>query len=167
MADTTVDPGPDAKAPGAETRAYFALFNEIAIIDQLGRAMLEARLPDGLIQPHFAVVSHLIRVADGCTPLELARAFQVPKTTMTHTIAGLERHGLVEVRPNPDDGRSKRVWLSPAGRAFRDRAILDLAPIFERLKAALPPEAAAAMMPGLETLRMFLDAARETPARNY
>ena len=64
----------------------FGLFNEIAKIDQLSRAAMNAKLPDGFLTSHFGVLNHLMNVHDGRTPLKLARAFQVPKTTMTHTI---------------------------------------------------------------------------------
>ncbi len=84
---------------------YFKLFNEIGIIEQLSRSSLEAHLPDGLIAPHFTVLNHLIRVQDGQTPLVLARAFQVPKTSMTHTLGGLESRGLIALKANPEDGR--------------------------------------------------------------
>ena len=94
---------PDSKTT---TGLYFRLFNEIGILAQLSRALLVARLPDGLVLPHFTVINHLIRVKDGQTPLQLARAFQVPKTSMTHTLAGLEKRGLVEMRTNPEDARS-------------------------------------------------------------
>lgn len=140
---------------------YFTFFNEVGIIDQLGRAFLEARLPGGLIAPHFAVVNHLIRVSDGQTPLVLARAFQVPKTTMTHTLAGLERHGLVEMRPNPDDGRSKRVWLTAAGRRFHDAAIADMGPLFAELAQEVPPEAIATALPVLSQVRRVIDRMRD------
>ncbi len=139
----------------------FAVFNEIAIIEQLARAMFEARLPPGVTVPHFSVVSHLSRVADGRTPLELARAFQVPKTSMTNTLAGLERRGLVETRPNPEDGRSKRVWLTPAGRAFRDAAIEALGPDLAAIDAGLDGARLAAMLPELMRLREWLDRRRD------
>ena len=140
---------------------YFTFFNEVGIIDQIGRAFLEARLPGGLIAPHFTVVNHLIRVSDGQTPLVLARAFQVPKTTMTHTLAGLERHGLVEMRPNPDDGRSKRVWLTAAGRRFHDTAIADMGPFFAELAQEVPPEAIATALPVLSQVRRVIDRMRD------
>jgi DNA-binding MarR family transcriptional regulator len=140
---------------------YFTFFNEVGIIDQIGRAFLEARLPEGLIAPHFAVVNHLIRVSDGQTPLVLARAFQVPKTTMTHTLAGLERHGLVEMRPNPDDGRSKRIWLTVAGRRFHDAAIADMGPLFAELAQEVPPEAIATALPVLSQVRRVIDRMRD------
>ncbi|NRA99245.1 MAG: MarR family transcriptional regulator [Rhodobacteraceae bacterium] len=140
---------------------YFRLFNEIGILEQISRTFLEVRLPDGFIAPHFAVLNHLIRVKDGRTPLELARAFQVPKTTMTHTLAGLEKGGLVEMKPNPEDGRSKRVWITHAGRSFRNRAIADLSPLFGALAEAFPPDTVAQMMPELERLRIFMDDLRD------
>lgn len=140
----------------------FRLFNEVGIIEQISRAFLEARLPDGLIAPHFSVVNHLIRVEDGRTPMDLARAFQVPKTSMTHTLAGLEKHGLIEMRPNPDDGRSKRVWLTQAGRAFRDQAIVDLEPVFADLAEGIAPDKIAAILPALEEIRVFIDTYRNT-----
>ncbi|MDN2578559.1 MarR family transcriptional regulator [Aquibium sp. ELW1220] len=140
---------------------YFAFFNEIGIIAQLSRAAFEARLPDGVTLPHFAVLNHLIRVADGRTPLELARAFQVPKTSMTNTLAGLEARGLVETRPNPKDKRSKRVWLTEEGRRFRDEAIDLLVPTMEALAKRFPPAEIGELVPKLSEIRSYLDASRD------
>lgn len=140
---------------------YFKLFNEIGIIEQLSRNFLEAQLPDGLIAPHFVVLNHLIRVKDGQTPLDLARAFQVPKTTMTHTLGGLEKRGLVEMRPNPKDARSKQVWLTASGRGVRDDTIARLGPKFLEVSHTIPPDRIGAILPVLEELRIYLDAARD------
>lgn len=144
----------------ADLPLYFRLFNEIGIIEQLGRTRFEAHLPKGLMVQHFSVLNHLIRVGDGRTPLELARAFQVPKTSMTHTLQGLESRALVEMRPNPDDGRSKRVWITEAGRSFRDEAIGRIAPDLARIEAVLAPEQVAELVGQLERLRVWLDANR-------
>lgn len=136
---------------------FFGVFNEIGIIEQLSRTILEARLPKGLIAPHFSVLNHLTRVADGRTPAEMARAFQVPKTNMTHTVSGLARHGLVDVRPNPNDGRSKCVWLTDAGRDLRAQVIADLAPDFLDLAEGFDTEKLIGILPVLTELRIFLD----------
>jgi DNA-binding MarR family transcriptional regulator len=145
----------------ADLRAYFALFNEIGILEQLSRAMFEARLPRGVLVSHFAVLNHLIRVGDGRTPLDLARAFQVPKTTLSHTLALLEGRGWIEMRPNPDDKRSKQVWITAAGRTFRDEAIASLAPDLAAIAAAFPPAELALLLPRLAALRAHLDRARD------
>lgn len=143
-----------------ERSKFFRLFNEIGIIEQLSRTMFEAHMPLDLLVSHFAVINHLIRVEDGRTPLELANAFQVPKTTMTYTLSGLEKHGLVAMRPNPKDGRSKCVWLTPAGRAFRDDAIAALNPELDRLMPELKLADVDTLISDLTQLRVKLDELR-------
>jgi DNA-binding MarR family transcriptional regulator len=147
--------------PDATTTLYFRLFNEIGILEQLGRALLQARLPPGLLVSHFGVLNHLIRVRDGSTPLDLARAFQVPKTTMTHTLGGLEQAGLVEMTPNPEDARSKRVWITAQGRAFRARTIAALAPDIARIADAFDETSVRRLLPDLERLRETMDRQRD------
>ena len=147
--------------PDQDPSVFFEVFNEIGIIEQLSRALLEARLPDGLIAPHFTVLNHLTRVGDGRTPMEMARAFQIPKTSMTHTLKGLVAQGLVAFRANPEDGRSKQVWLTDKGRALRAEVIAGLAPEFARLAQGFDMEALAAIKPVLTDLRIFMDAARD------
>jgi len=141
----------------------FRLFNEIGIIGQLSRTLLEARLPPGFVAAQFSVLNHLVRVGDGSTPLAIAQAFQVPKNSMTHSLSVLEREGLIELRRNPADGRSKLVFITPKGRAFRADVIAALAPDLARIAAALPPDFVARLLPDLETLRKFLDADRDGP----
>src|SRR5210317_1298636 len=135
--------------PDRDNAALFEVFNEIGIIEQLSRALLEARLPDGLIAPHFNVLNHLVRLGDGRAPIDMARAFQVPKTTLTHTLKGLEGRGLIEMRPNPEDGRSKLVYLTDAGRALRQDTITAMGPDFDRIAEGLDIERIKAVIPAL------------------
>ncbi|MBM7066437.1 MarR family winged helix-turn-helix transcriptional regulator [Actibacterium sp. 188UL27-1] len=144
---------------------YFRLFNEIGIIEQLSRALLEAQLPAGMLVSHFSVLNHLIRVKDGRTPLELARAFQMPKTTMTHTLGGLHKHQLVETRPNPEDKRSKCIWITDAGRAFREDAIAAMAPDMGELAAHMEAGIAQDLVSKLTDLRIYLDESRIAKTR--
>lgn len=148
------------QAPTPEA-TLFAFFNEVGILAQLSRALFEARLPDGFNLPQFAVLNHLVRVKDGQTPLALARAFQVPKTSMTHSLAVLERHGLIEMRPNARDGRSKCVFLTDAGRAFRLAAIHRLQPDMAAVAARYPVDRLAAVLPVLAELRKTMDGMRD------
>ncbi|MCZ8108482.1 MAG: MarR family winged helix-turn-helix transcriptional regulator [Burkholderiales bacterium] len=143
---------------------YFRLFNEIGIIGQLSRTLLEARLPPGFVTAQFSVLNHLVRFGDGSTPLAIAQAFQVPKNSMTHSLTVLEREGLIEIRKNPQDGRSKLVFITDAGRKFRAEAIDSLAPDIKRIATAFPPEFVARLLPDLEMLRKFLDADRDASA---
>ena len=147
--------------PDPTTEIWFRLFNEVGIIEQLARNRFEARLPAGFVLAQFTVLHHLIRVRDGQTPLALARAFQVPKTSMTHSLAVLERAGLVRLEANPGDGRSKQVWITDEGRAFRDKAIAKLSEDIATIARAIPQAEIAALLPALERLRKLLDAARD------
>ena len=146
---------------GDDLVTVFQFFNEIGIINQLSSALFQKRLPDAVTVAQFSVLNHLIRVKDGQTPLALASAFQVPKTSMTHSIASLEKRGLVEVRANPQDKRSKCIWITQAGRAFRDNAIMALGKDLKRLAPRLDMEAMLSALPSLEHLRKVLDEDRD------
>jgi DNA-binding MarR family transcriptional regulator len=56
---------------------------------------------------------------------------------MTKRLDGLERAGLVERRPDPDDRRGRLVVLSAKGRAVVDRAVVEHLANEERLLGAL------------------------------
>ncbi|MBB5515490.1 DNA-binding MarR family transcriptional regulator [Rubricella aquisinus] len=139
----------------------FELFNEIGIIEQLSRTAFEAVMTDGMTLPQFSVLNHLVRVGDGRTPLAIARAFQVPKTSMSHTLAKLDQADLIEMRPNPEDGRGKLVFITAKGRAARESAIHALAPEIAQILPVFTVQEAAALLPGLRKLREFLDKARD------
>lgn len=147
--------------PDKRLALYFQLLNEIGILSQLSRAMLETRLGHGMLLPHFTVLNHLIRVGDGSTPLKLSSAFQVPKASMTHTLAGLVKAGYIEMRENEKDKRSKCIYITNAGRAFREQAIQSLAPDFKELAKEFSVDDVKAMLPALEQLREILDRRRD------
>ena len=146
-------------AEGAPTSGgpYFRLFNEIGIISQLGRTLFEHRMPGGMTTPQFSVLNHLVRLGDGWTPLRIANAFQVPKTSMTHTLAVLESQGFVELRPNPEDGRSKLVFITTKGRDMRDRAIASLDADLTHMQNVIAPEKIDDLLPILAEIRSYLD----------
>ncbi len=147
--------------PEPDPRTLFALFREIGIIEQLSRTQLEAHLPDGLIAPHFAVLSHLINRGDGAVPITMARAFQVPKTSMTHTLKGLEKGGYIEIRPNPEDKRSKTVWMTDKGRELFHQTIESLGPAMGTVLSKMDAAKLTAIIPVLSELRAIMDAARD------
>lgn len=80
----------------------------------------------GLTGSQFAVLigtSHR-QGGEGVTIRDLARHVQLADTHVTTEVRRLMRRGLLSKQPNPDDGRSVRVSLTPRGR----RALEDLAP---------------------------------------
>jgi DNA-binding MarR family transcriptional regulator len=139
------------------SQEIFAFFNEIGIIAQLSSTLFNRSLPDGLSVAHFSILNHLVRLGDGRTPLQLASAFQVTKATMSHSIDVLSRRGFVRIEKHPDDGRSKLVFLTEAGRAFRERAIEKVIGALAGIMGELDADAMANMLPRLRAVREVLD----------
>lgn len=139
----------------------FSFFTEIGIIEQLARNRFERVLPAGLKMSQFTVLNHLARLGGAWAPTRLARAFQVTKGAMTNTLARLEARGLVEIRPDPRDGRAKLVTLTPAGGEMRERCIRALAPQLADFQAAIPEAELAPSIPLLRRARVYLDQARD------
>lgn len=142
-------------------RALLALFTEIGIIDQLGRAATERALPRGMTTAQLGLLNHFVRLGGEWSPARLARAFQVTKQTMTSTLARLEAAGFVAIRPDPADGRAKLVSLAPAGRTAHADAMRRLGPALALAADGLPPGLVEGLLPGLEALRRALDARRQ------
>lgn len=148
------------KAAETEIQAMFRFFNEVAIIAQLSGAAFEKVMPGAMTLSQFAVLNHLARLGGNRTPHQIARAMQVTKGTMTNTIGHLERAGYIIVRPDPADGRAKRVDITDAGRSARQAAIDAMTPELAGIGEAVSPASLAAALPLLEDLRKVLDARR-------
>jgi DNA-binding MarR family transcriptional regulator len=84
----------------------------------LGRAIEST----GLTPNEFAVLS-LIAIREPVAPSELAQLSGMPATTMSDYVARLGERRLVKRLPNPADGRSYRLELTPEGRKRNERAI--------------------------------------------
>ena len=134
-----------------------ALFSEIVMVEQLARTRVTRVLPRGMEFSHFMVLNHFARLGGEKTPAQLARVFHVTKGAMTNTVGRLDAAGYVHVRPDWEDGRRKRVSLSPAGRAARDRAVEAIVPIFDDVIHGLGAERIRAALPVLRRLRELLD----------
>ena len=80
------------------------------------RRLRQMPVPGDLTLPERSALARLDR-AGSATPGALARMEQITPQAMGTTLAGLEAKGLIQRRPDPDDGR--RVVYSPteAGRA--------------------------------------------------
>lgn len=158
---TAPDKGTARDETIGQSRQLFELFTEIGIIQQLSTTLFNRRLPDGLHVSHFSVISHLVRLGDGQTPLALSRAFQVTKGTMTNTLNGLSRHALVTIEPHATDGRSKLVFLTRKGRTFHQQSIQSLGKDLTVLMNELDTELLLSTLPELRKLRQALDRQRD------
>ena len=65
------------------------------------------------------------------------------------------------MRPNPDDARSKQVWITEAGRKFREQAIQSMAGDLAGLETEFSLERVQKILPELEALRIIMDRRRD------
>jgi DNA-binding MarR family transcriptional regulator len=98
------------------------------------------------------------RIADDGTRLtELAERAQVTKQTASILVAALEREGLVERVPDPDDGRARLIRLSARGRQAAQRAMEVVIGVEREWAEHLGPELTDRLREGLVRLREVTD----------
>ena len=153
-------PTPPARAPASKRAAavpsrlqaaqasppdplVFQLINEVGIISQLSGNLAGRLLAPALNLSQFTVLNHFARLGGERSLVQLAGAMQVTKAAMTNTVARLQAKGLLQVRPDPADGRGKLVSLTHAGLAARQAAV-------RQLGQGLAPLAAVADAPQLQ-----------------
>jgi MarR family transcriptional regulator for hemolysin len=76
--------------------------------------------PLGMTRAQWAVLSRLER-SEGLKQSELAEALEIKPITLTRLVDRLCASGLVERRPDLEDRRAKRLYLTPAARPLVDR----------------------------------------------
>jgi DNA-binding MarR family transcriptional regulator len=96
----------------------------------LARRFDDALRPVGLTQGQFSLLTSLNR-AEPPTIGDVAALLALDRTTLTANLKPLERRGLVKVKVDSEDKRSRRLILTPAGRAVLAAA----APIWKRARA--------------------------------
>jgi DNA-binding MarR family transcriptional regulator len=70
----------------------------------------------GLTSGQYSILREIRRRGKSSPILgELAEAMVMDRTALTHTLKPLERDGLVELKPDPDDGRARRVRITAKG----------------------------------------------------
>jgi len=90
----------------------------------------------GLDGDEFAVYS-MLAAAPTITPTELSRWMAAPATTVSSFIKRLEGRGHAERVPNPADGRSYRLCLTPEGRRVHRRAAALFTPALDDVVGVL------------------------------
>ena len=114
------------------------LLLKAATTAQLTGRVVEDRLTT-IALPAFllAVLTH-VRDHAPVSPSALSIASGAPPTTLRDNIQRLVDRGLAERRPNPDDGRSYLLVLTPCGEATAAAAGAALADAYTELERRLP-----------------------------
>lgn len=144
-------------ARSARDRPDVRVFNEIGVIAQQTRNVMERALPEGLSYASFSLLGHFAMRAEEQSPAQLAEAFQVTKGAITNTLQRLEAIGLIAIRADKDDGRKKWVRITPAGLAAYEAALADMRPVMGSLRQRFSEQDFESVLPFLTTLRAWLD----------
>jgi len=140
----------------------YQIFNEIGIVNQLSSHAFTQALPRGMTIAQFSILNHFVRLGhEYSTPARLASAFQVSRPTMSATLGRLERADLIQIVADPADGRGKRVSITDAGRAMRERCIALLAKPMAEVEDQVPAALMRDLLPLLTELRQILDRMRD------
>ena len=95
------------------------------LISQLGffssRRFTQALEPLG-IGPRDFLLMRFIDASDGQSQHALAERLGIPPSRMVGLVDGLEEMGLIERRPDPEDRRVRRLFLTRAGRSVLEKA---------------------------------------------
>jgi DNA-binding MarR family transcriptional regulator len=106
----------------------------------LTRRLRQSPLQDDLTAPEMTALSRLDRNGP-TTPSALARAEQITPQGMGATLNGLARRGLVQRRPDPDDGRRTVMSLTAAGeQVVRTKRSARTQQLADALAARFTPE---------------------------
>lgn len=71
---------------------------------------------DDIDAPHLGVI--LWPGPEGMRPSDLAARMRVTKQALNYLLGSLERLGYLERRPDPSDGRARRIALTERGRSI-------------------------------------------------
>jgi DNA-binding MarR family transcriptional regulator len=141
------------------------VFDEIRSIEHLVRTAIARKLPVGLTYAQFEVMNLLSRRGDGITPLEIARALQMTKSSLTNTLQRLYSRKLILVEHCANDGRRKRIWLTADGRSAYGQSMAAIRPRMESLRDGFTQKEFRDVLPFLKALRTWLGEMHESPVR--
>jgi DNA-binding MarR family transcriptional regulator len=116
------------QAGWGDAAAGMALVTSIMRVQQLYLGRIETLLrPHGLTFARFEVLRLLAFTRHGVLPVgKIGERLQVHPASVTNAVQRLVEAGLVERRPNPDDGRSVLAEITSSGREIVERCTVML-----------------------------------------
>lgn len=80
--------------------------------------------PSGIKRSQFSILGYLYRFGE-LRLTELAEILFMERTTLTRNLKPLEKQGLIEVKPDPQDRRAKLLSITPEGqKRFKEALVL-------------------------------------------
>jgi MarR family transcriptional regulator, transcriptional regulator for hemolysin len=109
----------------------------------------------GMTRAQWAVLARIER-SEGLKQCELADTLDLQPITLTRLVDRLCDGGLIERRPDPDDRRAKRLYLTPAARPVLDGLTRLGQDIMATVLAGIEPGAVEQLLAHLLTLKTNL-----------
>jgi DNA-binding MarR family transcriptional regulator len=140
-----------------ELNTYETILFDVFLTNQKRAQLIEAALANtGLPAEDYPL--YVIIGAEGpWTPTDLARRLVMPLTTVLFRVRRLERRRHAERKPNPDDGRSFTIRLTPAGQRLLGTARPKFRVAAESVEAHLGAEQIGALRKGMAGLRNAIE----------
>jgi DNA-binding MarR family transcriptional regulator len=114
---------------------------------RLGQLYDEALAPLGLKSTQLALIAEIDKLmgADqqGPTLQDLANRLAIQLSALTHALRPLVRDGIVELRQDAQDRRTKHGVLTPLGKTLLAEAMVSWAAANDQVEAVLGPASAA------------------------
>jgi len=125
----------------------------LSVVARLMRTRADARARTyGMTRAQWAVLVRLDR-AEGLNQSELAEMLDLQPITLTRLLDKLADSGLIERRPDPDDRRAKRLFLTPAARPLLEHLGVVGEDIMGAALDGLEPPAIEQMLGQLDVVR--------------
>lgn len=109
----------------------------------------------GQTRAQWAVLLKLERY-EGLKQSDLAEYLDIQPITLTRLVDRLCDNGLIERRPDPNDRRAKRLYLTPAARPLLDRISSQVEELAETVLAGIEPEVSEVLLTQLGLARTNL-----------
>jgi len=106
----------------------------------------------GMTRAQWAVLIRLDR-SEGLKQSELAEILDLQPITLTRLLDRLAQNGLIERRPDPNDRRANRLFLTPAARPLLERLSGIGAEMIGTVLEGLDAEARGKLQQSLEIMR--------------
>jgi DNA-binding MarR family transcriptional regulator len=141
---------------------------EVFWTQQKRKRLIEVALAETNLPPEDYPFYVLIGAEGPWTPTGLAARLGMPLSTVIFRVNRLEQRGHAERTPNPEDGRSFLIRLTPKGKRLLDRARPAFRDYAEAVEKRLGRKRVTALRTALVELRDAIDEefdARGLPAR--
>jgi DNA-binding MarR family transcriptional regulator len=132
---------------------YETILFDVFMTNQKRARLIEAVLADTELPAEDYPLYVFIGAEGPWTPTDLAKRLEMPLTTVLFRVRRLERRGHAERKPNPDDGRSFTIQLTPAGQRLLRKARPRFRAAAEAVEARLGADQVDGLRKGMAGLR--------------